>query len=300
LKKCDFCGSIMNFIYNMNNYEIVQCDKCLTSTVLSMPQDDEIEDFYSGFMFCANASNKSIFEDETFNKWFDSFNLGCNAKMLDVGGGGGFFSYAFEYFDKGDSYYIDIDNEACEFAAQELGLKNVINDNVKNLKDRTNLKFDFIYARHLIEHLKDPLEFIDSCIELLTASGVLIIQFPNGVSFEYLGYPELLKSRVKTIQSSNRNFSRIETLLTICSNKIAHGIDPIRHLWAITPKGISSYLSGKDVDFEIKNAPLTDPVYSPYYKAKGVYNKVISSIINNSLVKINGGTHLIVIIKRKQ
>lgn len=299
MKECGFCGGSMHFIYNMNGYEIVQCDKCLTSVVSNMPDDIEIQKFYSGFLFCANVNNKQIFENTIFKDWFGSFKLGSKARMLDVGGGGGFFSYAFEYFNMGESYYIDIDDKACKFAAKELNLKNVINDDVRNLKNITSLKFDFIYARHLIEHLKYPLEFIDSCIELLTSSGVLVIQFPNGISLEYLGYPKLLKGRINTIRKSNKEFTKLKTILTICSKKIAHGIDPIRHLWAITPEGISKYLKRKDIDFQIQTAPLTDPVFSPYYRAIGNFEKTRSGIVNNTLVKINGGTHLIVIIKKK-
>ena len=74
---------------------------------------------------------------------------------------------------------------------------------------------------------------------------------------------------------------------------MAHGIDPIRHLWAISPKGISEYLLKKGVKFVLKTAPLSDPVYSPYFTAK---NKNITKIINNTLVKIHGGTHLMAFI----
>lgn len=191
-----------------------------------------------------------------------------------------------------------MDDEACEFAKKELGIKNVINDDVKNLKRIMNEKFDFIYSRHLIEHLKNPIELIDESINLLGNDGVSIIQFPNGLSFEYLGYPELLKNRFKIIHESNIDFSKLRIICDFCSKKIAHGIDPIRHLWAITSEGITSYLKNKNVEFTIKTASLTHPVYSPHYTSKNVYYKIRSIIVNNTLVKINGGTHLIVIIRR--
>lgn len=297
MHKCDFCGGSMLLIYNMNDYQIVQCNKCFTSTIVNMPEDSEIERYYSGFMFCADENNKRIFENKIFKEWFESFKLEKNSKMLDVGGGGGFFSYAFEYFHMGESYYIDIDNEACKFAMEKLKLKNVINDDVKYLNNRVNHKFDFIYARHLIEHLKQPLEFIDSCIELIAPGGVFILQFPNGISLEYLGYPELLRKRINIIRESNPQFSRLKLLSAICSKKISHGIDPIRHLWAISPQGISAYLSKKDIDFKVKTAPLTDAVYSPYYSPPNYFSKLRSGIVNKTLVNINGGTHLIAIIR---
>lgn len=299
MNKCKFCNSDTEFIYNMSQYKIFQCKKCYTAFTLDMPSDEELKKFYSGFNFCVDKNRKHIFENENFGNWFKSFNLKENAKMLDIGGGGGFFSYAFNKFKIGESYYIDLDDEACDFANKELGIKNIINDDVKNLKNLTNQKFNFIYARHLIEHLKNPTEFIDECIKLLDTSGVCILQFPNALSYEYLGYPELLKRRAQIIYHSENNFSKLDTVFTLCSKKIAHGIDPIRHLWAITEEGISLYLRKKMVHFEIRTASLTHPVYSPYYQRKNIYDKIRSFIVNNTLVKIHGGTHLIVIIRRR-
>jgi hypothetical protein len=91
MNKCKFCNSDAKFIYNMSGYTIFQCEKCYTSFVLNMPNDEEIKKFYSGFNFCTDKNRKYIFENEIFANWFKSFKLKENAKMLDIGGGGGFF-----------------------------------------------------------------------------------------------------------------------------------------------------------------------------------------------------------------
>lgn len=297
MEMCKFCGGKASFIYKMSGYNVFQCKRCFTSFVLEVPEGGILKNFYSGFKFCADINNLSIFDNRIFERWFLSLGLKENSKMLDVGGGGGFFSYSFERFGFGESCYIDLDEEACKFARQ-IGIKNVINDDVFNIKEIITEKFDFIYARHLIEHLVDPIRFIDICLELLNDDGVFVLQFPNGASFEYLGYPKLLKSRLITICESNENYTALKGIRTLCSKKISHGIDPIRHLWAITPKGISYYLSNKKVSYKINTAPLTDPVFSPYFNIGTWHSRIKSALVNNTLVKINGGTHLIVTMRK--
>lgn len=275
----------------MSGYDIYQCSNCYTATVENMPSDEELQKFYSGFKYKINKNYIKKYESEIFRKWFLSFGFKDGAKMLDLGGGG-YFSYAFQKFNIGESYYIDLDDEACQFPSKELNIKNVINGDARDLGRIFNHKFDFIYSRHLIEHLKNPTELIDAAINQLAPSGVLLPQFPNGRSLEYFGYMNLLQHRIKVICDSN-NFSKAKTLIKLFGPKMAHGIDPIRHLWAISPKGISEYLQKKGVKFVLKTAPLSDPIYSPHFKVK---NQIITKIINNTLVKIHGGTHLMAFI----
>lgn len=143
---------------------------------------------------------KKLFRNTYFKAWFAQFKLPKNAKLLDVGGGGGFYSWSFELFKFGEAHYVDVDPQSCQFASEKLGIKNVYNCFVQELpKDD---KYDLIVCRHVIEHLKDPQDLINSSIDLLAPNGILVLVTPNATSIEGFGYPERLERRVVAIQKS--------------------------------------------------------------------------------------------------
>jgi FlaA1/EpsC-like NDP-sugar epimerase len=49
----------------------------------------------------------------------------------------------------------------------------------KNVVSKINKKFDIIIARHVIEHVTDPVEFLKLCQSILTDNGVIYIEVPN-------------------------------------------------------------------------------------------------------------------------
>ena len=299
---CIFCNGICNEIYKMSEYGICQCRKCKTATVDNLPEENELEEFYQGFLFQANRENLSSYGSSDMLNYLSSFNLRKNSQMLDVGGGGGFMAKIFEKSGFGDGHYIDLDGQACSFAKHELGLNNVYNKNIHDLPDEINNTFDFIYSRHVIEHVLDPPKMVYKMIDMLKPGGILEMILPNGRSLEYLGYPALLEYRINKITTSNKGWSKGKILRSFFSGKIAHGIDPIRHLWAITDRGIDAILANKkNISYRIKTAPLSDPVYSIYYAAtlnKDYRKKLQAFFINNTLVRMFGGCHMIVTIKK--
>ncbi|MEI0799462.1 class I SAM-dependent methyltransferase [Brachyspira intermedia] len=292
--KCNFCNGNMEFIYKLDNYDIVQCNNCYTSKVYNMPTDEELKKYYSGFTFQCNENIKNILTKNYFYDWYKSFNLPENAKMLDIGGGGGGFSYAFEYFNIGKSTYLDLDDKACEFAKNIMGIKNILNMDISNIDIKD--KYDFIYCRHVIEHLKEPEKLINYACQLISKNGVFILHFPNGLSLERFGYKNIINSKVERLMKSN-NFSYMKAYKYLLSNKFCHGLDPINHLWSITSKAISIYLD--KLGYKIKYALLDDKIYSPYFNYSSNKEKIRAKLINMSLTKIYGGAHLIFIISNR-
>ena len=297
--KCPFCDHKGELAYQMGRYSVYQCIYCGTGGVSPLPTKSEIAEFYDGFMFCANSQNypgvltgsKLLFSQLKLKH-------GCGLKMLDVGGGGGFYSKAFEDLGYGKSTYVDLDPQACDFARGQLGVENIINDDVLNLDGAQ--KFDFIMCRHLIEHLLNPSVFVEKIINCLAPGGTLLLVFPNGQSLEYLAYPGLgLVKRMQVIKEAQKT-SLSYILLKFLSGKILHGIDPPRHLWAISKKGIDHFLKSRDIDYEISTYPLTDPAYSPYFKPVKPYEKIQCFFGNMITSRIFGGTHLAVTIRNKK
>ena len=91
-----------------------------------MPTAETLRDYYDGFlphldvngMFTVKLAAKKLFPHLGLRS-------GRNLKMLDIGGGGGFFCKAFEDLEYGASTHVDLDPQSCNFAENSLKLKRV-------------------------------------------------------------------------------------------------------------------------------------------------------------------------------
>lgn len=295
---CPFCQGITVLVYQMGSYHVLQCRTCGTGQVFPMPADTELQKFYKGFLFCADLRNLATII-KTGSKLFASLNLLRNGrlKMLDIGGGGGFYAKAFEISGYGESTYIDLDSEACRFAKEKVGLRRILNQDVAML-DTEDCKYDFIMCRHLIEHLINPTGFILKIFDLIEKGGTILIVCPNGDSLEYFAYPQSnLKNRMKKIGISS-GFSKFKVMQKLLNGKMLHGIDPPRHLWAISRKGMRRFLEINGITAEMATFPLTDPMYSPYFASRTLTQKACSFLGGMITAKIAGGTHLSVVIRK--
>jgi 2-polyprenyl-3-methyl-5-hydroxy-6-metoxy-1,4-benzoquinol methylase len=298
---CPLCQGKCRFRYAMEGHDIWQCQNCGSGQVHPLPGVEFLKAYYSGFSYNLNFSPYLDIEASA-KKLFLDFKLDPRGglKMLDIGGGGGFFSKAFELLGYGESTYLDIDPLSCDFARENLKLKRVFSCDAMDLDKYVTDRFDFIYCRHVVEHLTDPVSFMRNIIRCLSANGIFIVQVPNASSIEYLAYPgSTLKDRVSSILKAN-NFSRVKVLWTIISGGMLHGIDPPRHLWAITGKGIKSWASSEKITCDVRTYHLGDPAYSPYYRKAGDARAKIHEFIGQKvLAPIHGGTHLVAILGQR-
>jgi len=72
---------------------------------------------------------------------------------------------------------IEVCKESAEFAKKNFDV-NVINDTLENAKLPDNY-FDIIHFSHLIEHLKDPKEFLKEVRRILIPGGSIIVTTPR-------------------------------------------------------------------------------------------------------------------------
>ena len=258
-----------------------------------MPTQHELTKFYDGFLFATDSSTYPAIERSVaLLMKFLEFLPNGNNHMLDIGGGGGHYSVAFEKLQYGHACYADLDPQACAFA-RSLGLKDVIHGNAENPNLITE-RFDLIFVRHVIEHLISPDKFMTALLSYLKPNGKLVIICPNAHSTEDYLFPTHLAKRIHSLLISN-NYN-LNILIKGLSKYIHHGIAPPRHLWAITEEGLSEFWIRTRKSYKIMTFPIDNEMVSPLFKA------TLSTPIYRLLrffLKKGKGVHLMCIVQSK-
>lgn len=100
--------------------------------------------------------------------------------VLDVGCGSGEFLAQMRA--RGWRVHgLDFDPKAAEVAMERHGIEVQLGT-VESLI-QSGVKYDVITASHVIEHIADPVSFLQSCGALLAPSGKLVLKTPNVDSF---------------------------------------------------------------------------------------------------------------------
>jgi 2-polyprenyl-3-methyl-5-hydroxy-6-metoxy-1,4-benzoquinol methylase len=104
--------------------------------------------------------------------------------MLDVGCAEGFFLLGVEENSRWKAEGVEIIESAVQFAKEQLGL-NVYSgtlDSLENLSDR----YDFIRMNNVIEHVQNPVKFLQITNKLLKKGGRVYCSTPNGFQDGYV------------------------------------------------------------------------------------------------------------------
>jgi len=104
-----------------------------------------------------------------------------DARLLELGAGAGYLSDLL--LKKGYTSITAGDWNASSFRIPFIPCKQVDCDDTKEMLNLfSENSFDAIIAGDLIEHLKYPWQFIETCYRLLTSEGKLILTTPNTAS----------------------------------------------------------------------------------------------------------------------
>lgn len=185
-------------------YNIIKCNNCDLFFTYPLPKLQELYDYYQGI-------EHNIIPDYRFEEWrkvsghhmeqmLDVVNQIPGAdkgnKFLEVGCGLGFhLKKAKEIGWK--EWGLDLDKKAVDKARSKLGI-NVRSCDLIDANFPKNF-FTVVLARDVIEHLPDPIGFLQEVNRIMKKNGVLILQTPNSLSIDCFLDPAKLISRYKQI-----------------------------------------------------------------------------------------------------
>jgi len=171
-KKADF-KFIQDYKNKWGNWSLYECSECRVQ--FWMPFKNPGAEYYKRNYIVENVILYGYHKH--FLKTHKSFSKGT--RVLDLGcGTGGFIA---ELQKKGcEVWGIDIDKNAIDFIKKYFKLENVFAMSFDEFFKFPNLpKFDVITFFEVIEHLDNPLEFIQNASKLLKEDGIIVLSTPS-------------------------------------------------------------------------------------------------------------------------
>ncbi|MDH5445818.1 MAG: class I SAM-dependent methyltransferase [Gammaproteobacteria bacterium] len=192
-KKYDACpvchsASIYHYHSDFRSNDIYKCNSCGLQFMNPVYSDAYLEKYYAGYI-SPEYTQKTL--DEQYEVAKQNFSVinrfkSKKGKMLDFGMGNGTYAQCARELGWQVSGY-DVDCATTESLAKKLDM-DIRCGNFDDI-DWGDTRFDLIYAHHVIEHLKDPMQRLNSFQNILNDDGVLYIGVPNisawGSRFKY-------------------------------------------------------------------------------------------------------------------
>ena len=175
LDKCPWCNgqSFLDWGKPLREFVTVECDQCGLIFVKNRLNQDGLEKYYQ-----ANESlnkQRNIMYDIEYN--LVSAHLKSGSAILDVGCSNGLFLDIFK--DNGHHCKgVEFGEDAAKEASKKYEVWEGIFPEIKIAE-----KFDLIIMRGVIEHLPNPIEYLDKALTLLNDQGMIYItSTPNAAS----------------------------------------------------------------------------------------------------------------------
>lgn len=181
-KICTICQKdFSKVLYITPKFDVIQCQKCGLVYVNDYLSHEKMNDMYEHY--------SSVFMHEIYletqNAQISDFTQKVKSierlaprkgKLLDIGCGYGFFLEAARRRNW-EVYGIEISKHAADYAQNKFSL-NVLHGTIEDAQF-SECFFDVITAWDLIEHLNDPMDFIQKVRRFVKQNGLIVIKTPN-------------------------------------------------------------------------------------------------------------------------
>jgi len=245
---CNICKSNnIKKLINWENYTIQKCSNCKLIFAEPLPSDEELSSFYQGFLFKKPDETKipNLIKNrkKELRKLFDfsdQIRFAKDTTFLDYGGGTGIVYKTAS--DLGmDSYYNDLDEQAKKFTQDRYGLTS---DRIIEDITQSDTKFDYIFSDNVIEHVKDPQQFIMDLVKNLKKDGKLVIKTPLASNTELFFNPLIT---IKGYLFKAMKYNSLKKSITAYLIRFWH-CDPPRHLYSFSKNSFENLMSNLGVE----------------------------------------------------
>ena len=183
--ECNICKSKqINDYFYVDKWNIVKCGDCGLVFVGNVPEDNELKSIYDDKFFLDGQKSPIEGGDITENPTYYNSIKRIEAlkkqgydsgRMLDIGCATGIFLKAAT--STYDCYGLDVSDVAVNIAVNQIGV-NAKCGTVFDLKEDEGT-YDVITMWDVIEHVKDPTEYIKKTSNFLKKGGLLVVSTGN-------------------------------------------------------------------------------------------------------------------------
>lgn len=191
---CKLCSNHIGYTLNAhaldysdsNSYNVCFCENCNIAYTNCSGADFEYLYNNGQYNFKKNRIVEIIrpffYIAEIFKAVSLRFSI-KNVKLLEIGCGKGFFLSAAKVVGF-NAFGIEPSRRSYKFAKSLHG-ENVKNTFLENYFNENSVKYDIIYAFHVLEHVEDPHQFLYMISQMLEPNGYLCISVPNYNSLQF-------------------------------------------------------------------------------------------------------------------
>ncbi len=254
-----------------SGFDVYRCPECEITFVDPQPDVQTLNDFYNGMysdLAAAYDEQKMQWARDSMQgylKQIKRLGIGEKNNFIDLGGGLGYYSKAA--VENGlNVTLVESDPVSVKFAAEKLGLENIIKQNLYDFLSQDNKLYDFVFLRQVIEHVTDPDKLINGISKLIAPGGILVIETDNNAGVELLISPKSAPFYYRLYKTGFRDVSYFGLLA-----KRPLAADPPRHLFAFRMSNMALMLENNGLKPLKKiHYRLGDPVYWPNLKTAGI------------------------------
>lgn len=175
-----------NCLGSKNEYDVIECSLCGFKHVVPIPTEEFLSNYYEKHFvknrpkgFYKKLEDDLPWSNIFYNEKYDLFErniISKNPSLLDVGSGLGFFLQCGK--DRGwNTQGIEPSKESFDYSKNN-GLK-VKNEYLDEKNYHTFGKFDVIHFHEVLEHLPNPMKYIEIAKKILKPNGLICIVSPN-------------------------------------------------------------------------------------------------------------------------
>ena len=221
-EKCELCGStdIHHFFSTASSINIFKCYACKIKFMNPQYTDEYLADYYSKYTHTDSEWNEELFLSHQFCLNLIEQHNNSKGKLFDIGCG---YGHLIDLARKRgwEAIGYDVDCSTVDRIKYKLNLQIYCGDFLK-LELEENY-FDVITMLHVIEHLKNPQDYLKIISHILKDNGIFFLALPN------------INSRSAIFKSF------LERLGFRKKNKGAY-YDTDHHLWYYSPASIKNTL----------------------------------------------------------
>ena len=231
---CPVCSNQKSVnLLKSKKYEIYKCRNCKLIYTSPLPSNDELTKFYQGFLFEQPQEKEIIkltkYKTTEILKLFriNNKDLIKGKTFLDYGGGTGICYNAAKNLGF-KCYYQDLDIESINFVKRKFGLNE---ENLISKIEDCPIHYDYIFCDNVIEHDKNPIDFVNKLYNKLEKNGHLLIKTPLAGNTETFFNPLISIKGYFMLALKENNF--LKAFKSTFIHRYWH-CDPPRHLYSFS------------------------------------------------------------------